>query len=420
MTHRIPCKSPACTSTILPQTAARTNGYCMPCEQAQQQREHDEYIKKNKKIVNVFAGLRDPVAMLKLVHQPRKFDALIDWTPCPVPTDALYQQLTADQAQQMADYATERFASGEYKLAQEIWLCLAAFTQANLDAYFREWISYDDLDAYSPLPFHRAPADVRDTLLERVEVDAENRNFILQCLAWIGDDVVVERFAHWRNSPPPWRSSLYIEPEEYAHEAGWELTAEDQRRNLYFPQCFHLEMKSTGSCEALRVVDERSDTCPNCALPLTNLFDVDLKATGLSDNGRFRVVTCECCTAYSTIFGYMDSKSNAHLSAKNIPPAWLPDDVSEWRRLPVNSMRQGNLRSPLFAADPFLPVSFSQLGGHPTWIQDAEYPLCPQCSHTMMFLAQLDYADIEQYGEGMIYAFICPECRTTATSYQQS
>ncbi len=51
MTHRIPCKSPACTSTILPETAARSDGYCMPCVQAQQHREHDEYIKKNKKIV---------------------------------------------------------------------------------------------------------------------------------------------------------------------------------------------------------------------------------------------------------------------------------------------------------------------------------------------------------------------------------
>ncbi len=191
MSERLACKNPDCSNRILPETAARTDGYCMPCVQAQQQREHNEYIRKNKKIVNVFAGLSDPVAMLKLVHQPRKFDALIDWTPCPVPADALYQQLTTDQAQQMADYATERFASGEYKLAQEIWLCVAAFTQANLDAYFREWISYDDLDAYSPLPFHRAPTDVRDTLLERVEVDEDNRNCILQCLAWIGDDVVV-------------------------------------------------------------------------------------------------------------------------------------------------------------------------------------------------------------------------------------
>ncbi|BAT40178.1 predicted protein [Escherichia albertii] len=149
MTDRIPCKNPTCTSTILPQTAVRTGGYCMPCVQAQKKREHDEYIRNNKKIVNAFAGLNDPVAMLKLVHQPRKFDALIDWTPCPVPTDLLYQQLSPDQVQQMADYATERFVSGEYQHAQEICLCLAAFTQANLDAYLREWISYNDLDSYS-------------------------------------------------------------------------------------------------------------------------------------------------------------------------------------------------------------------------------------------------------------------------------
>ncbi len=35
MTDRIPCKNPTCTSTILPQTAVRTGGYCMPCVQAQ-------------------------------------------------------------------------------------------------------------------------------------------------------------------------------------------------------------------------------------------------------------------------------------------------------------------------------------------------------------------------------------------------
>ncbi|HHC4844299.1 TPA: YwqG family protein [Escherichia albertii] len=420
MTDRIPCKNPTCTSTILPQTAVRTGGYCMPCVQAQKKREHDEYIRNNKKIVNAFAGLNDPVAMLKLVHQPRKFDALIDWTPCPVPTDLLYQQLSPDQAQQMADYATERFVSGEYQHAQEICLCLAAFTQANLDAYLREWISYNDLDSYSCLPFHRAPADVRDALLNQVEIDADNRNFILQCLAWIGDDIVIEHFSQWRKNPPPWRSSLYIAPEEYAHVAGWELTAEGQRRNLYLSQCFHLEKKSTGSSEVFLVAGERGDTCPNCALPLTNLFDIEPKAIGLNGNARFRVVTCECCTAYNTIFGYTDSQGNAYLSAQNVPPSWLPDDVSDWRRLPINNMRAGNPRSPLFAADPFLSVSFSQIGGHPTWIQDAEYPHCPECSRTMMFLAQLDYADIEQYGEGMLYAFICLECRTTATSYQQS
>ncbi len=48
MTDRIPCKNPECTSTILPQTATRTGGYCMPCVQARQQRAYDEYVRKNK------------------------------------------------------------------------------------------------------------------------------------------------------------------------------------------------------------------------------------------------------------------------------------------------------------------------------------------------------------------------------------
>jgi hypothetical protein len=38
----------------------------------------------------------------------------------------------------------------------------------------------------------------------------------------------------------------------------------------------------------------------------------------------------------------------------------------------------------------------------------------------MMFLAQLDHADIEDFTEGMYYAFVCPTCITTATSYQQT
>ncbi|MDN8599264.1 DUF1963 domain-containing protein [Citrobacter sp. S2-9] len=423
MSERLPCKNPDCLNCILPETAARTQGYCMPCIHAQKKREHDEFIRKNKKTVNAFAGVGDPVEMLKIIHQPRKHDPLIDWQPCPIPTDVLYQQLQPAEARRMAEYAMSRFESGQYTQAQEICLYLAAFTHANLDACLREWVQDEDFECDYPLPFHRAPPDVRDTLLQRVEVDAENRNEILQCLAWMGDDAVVERFARWRQNPPPWRNSLYVAPEEYAHVAGWELTAEGQRRNLYFPQCFHLVKQTAASSAVLRVAGEHSDACPHCTLPLANLFEVDLKAAGLLTEpvtDIIRVVTCECCTAYSTVFGYVDSLGCAHLSPKNVPPSWLPEDVQEWRRLPINGMQLGNTRSPLFAADPFLPTSFSQLGGHPTWIQDALYPHCPECSRTMMFLAQLDYADIEQYGEGMLYAFICPDCRTTATSYQQS
>jgi hypothetical protein len=67
-----------------------------------------------------------------------------------------------------------------------------------------------------------------------------------------------------------------------------------------------------------------------------------------------------------------------------------------------------------------LEPAASQVGGHPTWIQDAEYPACPCCSEKMMFIAQLDGSQLGPYGEGIYYMFICPEDKITATVYQQS
>lgn len=65
----------------------------------------------------------------------------------------------------------------------------------------------------------------------------------------------------------------------------------------------------------------------------------------------------------------------------------------------------------------------SQMGGHPSWVQDSEYPICPCCTRRMMFIGQIlqiDYADIDEYAEGIFYMFICPKDRITATVYQQS
>jgi len=74
----------------------------------------------------------------------------------------------------------------------------------------------------------------------------------------------------------------------------------------------------------------------------------------------------------------------------------------------------------MHAADQFLPTQFSQLGGHPAWVQDSAYPKCLECSRTMMSLAQLDHQDIEEYSEGTYFGFVCLECMATATVYQQT
>ena len=176
MDERIPCKNPQCSHFILPATAARTEGYCMPCVQARYRQKQEEYIRKNRKTIDAFSGITNPVEMLKLVHEPREHDPLIEWIPCPIPTDELYKKLSDDESRDMVDYAEKLFDSGWQEEAQEIALCLAAFTQANLDNFLRQVINEEELELSSPLPFHRAPPDVRDALLQKVETDDENRD----------------------------------------------------------------------------------------------------------------------------------------------------------------------------------------------------------------------------------------------------
>jgi hypothetical protein len=84
-------------------------------------------------------------------------------------------------------------------------------------------------------------------------------------------------------------------------------------------------------------------------------------------------------------------------------------------------MFSGTPRHHLEGANQFLPgVGFSQIGGHPTWIQDAQYPPCLKCESPMLFIAQLSNEDFQEYGEGIYYIFICKECKVAATAYQQS
>lgn len=68
-----------------------------------------------------------------------------------------------------------------------------------------------------------------------------------------------------------------------------------------------------------------------------------------------------------------------------------------------------------------------RLGGHPCWIQSAEYPMCRGCGRTMPFLLQLDSelrladGDSHLWGSGGIcYVFWCDSCRLSATTIQQT
>jgi hypothetical protein len=420
MTERIACNTPGCKGMILPDTAARTGGLCMPCVGAIAKRERDEFVRLNRREVNEFEGITDVVEVLKIIHRPFRFDPLLRPIAYPVPVDQLYPGLTASETKRLAAYAEELIGTDRNNEAEDICRCLAAFTDAPVDDCLRKFVRHF---LYRPsLAFRRAPDDVRDELLARVEFDSERRNNILVALAWIGDEAVVRRFDQWRRIPPSWRKTLYVPPQNYAHEAGWELTEDGQRRNLYFEKCARLAKRMAEPMGTFRAIREREDICPWCASHLTTLFELpsDLIDTTPGWPEKISVATCEICTVFGVIYGLVDHDGAAHWSGRNERPKYLPDDADSWHRLPKDSLDVAALQTATFAADQFLPTTFSCLGGLPAWVQDAEYPHCPECSKSMTFLAQIDRQDLEEYGEGIYYAFICSVCRTTATSYQQS
>jgi hypothetical protein len=273
------------------------------------------------------------------------------------------------------------------------------------------------------LPFRKSSPKVRDELIDRVDRDSSNRSHILLALAWIGDCSVVELFNRWSYNPPQWAESTYIRPEDYSREAGWELTDGGHKRQLYFDNCRMLNRGVSSAPEHFKAFVERTDACPWCGTKLTNLIEVTPSAfSPLAEcgGGSIQVSTCEVCAMFVPIIGRLDRDGHGEWASANTRPDYLPDDAATRVRCPQDRLSPGPARPPFYAADQFLPTNFSQLGGHPTWIQDAEYPRCPDCRKTMLFLGQIDNHDLWELAEGMYYAFICPNCRTTATNYQQT
>jgi hypothetical protein len=69
--------------------------------------------------------------------------------------------------------------------------------------------------------------------------------------------------------------------------------------------------------------------------------------------------------------------------------------------------------------------NLNRVGGDPCWIQDSEYPTCPECGKRMVFLLQItsDLPTIDggewMWGDsGICYSFWCDECKVSGYLWQ--
>lgn len=429
MTERLPCRTEGCKATILPATAAKTGGYCMPCHQEQKRLERQAYIEAHRKTVNPYEGLTDPVEIIKVMHAPRRYDPLIKWVAYPLPREDLYARLTDLEAAALIDYARELLYEEDTDMAEEVLASLVCYRNTDISD-IHELLMNKDIFS-TPLLYKDAAGATRDRLFQLAEQDEEHRNAVLLALSWIGDEVVVDRHLEWRSHPPAWVNKLYVQPQEYTVEAGWELTPEGKRRELVLGSAYAIVQKEPADDEqhlfsSAVFMTRSANCCPWCGRRLTCLADVDAAHPSLSslklNQERLRIETCEHCGCYGFIYMEADPSGAPVWSVHNQIPDYLSDLPDEDEMAPEAAplVLSPVPRSPYYGADWALSQQDSQLGGFPGWVQDAEYPVCPCCGRRMTFVGQMDYADFVEYGEGLFYMFVCPDDRMTATVYQQS
>lgn len=173
--------------------------------------------------------------------------------------------------------------------------------------------------------------------------------------------------------------------------------------------------------------------CGLCGSPLCHLitFDPVLEEMGVTGLSKLSLATCLSClgsnlgseeqalffrhdvegepTTYNAPEtpqpngGSMPPLMETQVAISETPPRW------QWQDWGASDGRE----------------NLHRLGGHPCWIEGAEFPTCPVCARTMPFLMQLDSGlkDAEgltmSWGDsGIAHLFWCDACRISAMTYQ--
>lgn len=422
MSERVPCLNPECKNTILPATAAINQGLCAPCIGEIRRKEHQEYLRLNRKTVDLYAGVIDPVEMVLLMMAPRKYDPLVVYAPPPLSLEDVVASMSSLEISRLKVAARESFENGNTNLAEDLARALATLTDADLTELQSVWIGKEC--CYPPVIFRSGTPEIRDSIIKALMSGRMNANDGLSALAWIGDEVVTKAFLEWDERMPKWASKLHVSPSRYAEEAGWEIE-NNERRDLFHHDCYGLfPAENADEVESVKIFRGADQDCPWCGSEMSYMLDIDLRQTKFAflspSSGGMRVLTCHGCTCYGAFYASVPNDGPPLPHPKSERPSGLTKPSYEWsdsvwKNVPFTVRR----RRAFHSVESAIQLKSSQIGGLPTWVQNASYPSCPDCSKTMGFLAQLDQNDFPG-NEGSYYAFFCPGCRTTATTYQQT
>jgi hypothetical protein len=362
--------------------------------------------------------MSERIETIKAFHECRNFGTAEKLRTAQRNVAAAYRSLSSEECGTLARFAVE---SGKGEILSHL-ACLQPGSRSGLHL---ELVQKGVL--YPPVIFHAADEKATALLIEQLsDGEAENANLSLLALAWTDNPAVQQAFDSWQANPPSWSESLHIPPHEYADSAGWELTENGERRGLVLGECRPLVPHDHPDAVpgAVQINAPSTSSCQWCGRRTTALFDFDLSNELLAflgiEGSRLRIETCDVCTCYGMVFTQVDWAGGASWHPANVRPEYLPDDAGDWDFPKEDALALSSQQRPITeSADRNMPISFSQVGGHPSWEQDAEYPRCPSCQRRMVFIAQLSNEDYAA-AEGTYYAFVCRDCWVAATHYQQT
>jgi hypothetical protein len=377
---------------------------------------------------------------------------------CAKKVTELFHSLTQEEIHRLSEYALS-FKHHDSHLTFTILLSLICFRQTSIEDNYLMKLFHNKGFHFDNLPLLLgASKNVKDLIINESHLPSMNDDHF-SVLAWILDDRVTQlfyecwvkqtltllHFAGDKNLIHQFKKMIIQQNdkihvnfsrnkiyevinhpvEEYTSSAGWILTSEGKRENLFFDVCypFNDQEKEVTTIDIIGVQDE---CCPWCNAKLTKLFDIHLQDALFqflkTDGKRLIISTCCFCTCYGVIYARFDHEGNSAWYEFNQKPDYLPDHQNQnevfekTKRLELSPKK----RNPYYAASQFLDTTFTQLGGFPTWIQRAEYPKCPECGTLMKFLGQIHGGETNDQFTGTYYTFICDDCSISATSYQQT
>jgi hypothetical protein len=353
-----------------------------------------------------------------------------------------YRSLSPAQGKELALAALHLVEDGENTdyLAEQILTKLANIVPGSLHGlhplFLERDIHWGDKGLYREADL--ATRDYIIALLESDDIvemlqshrgDIELRQDLLASLAWIGDEHVQRQFLKWRETPPPWSVSRAFEKplDAYTHYAGWELTENGKKRELYFQQCYELIPVEEAPAEdipgPISVIGSHEERCAWCGRQLLTLFDFNLSDFRFDffrlRGKRLRIALCASCSIFDTEppFFDVDMYGASHWSEWNDTRDAFEEDESI-SLSPSQLVLAQRRRTPFETNASYSQSGLSQIGGHPEWVHFPQYPRCLSCQQTMMFVGQFEPMDILADAEGMIYAFLCAECGGTTTRFQ--